>query len=133
MQSPICTINLTKKSRSGWTWHNLWNLITINFKYKYFHNFVQGFIFNCVSLHDWEKEKWLMKNRFVKLSCPALYMIRSLISHVEQRPNKFSPICHENLLEKSPFILYGSTLCPCSTGKLTVINIGWLLDAAFIF
>ena len=40
MQSPICTVNFTNMSRSGWTWYNLWNLLTINFKNKYFHNSV---------------------------------------------------------------------------------------------
>ena len=34
-------VNFTNNmSRSGWTWRNIWNLLTINFKYKYLHNTV---------------------------------------------------------------------------------------------
>ena len=64
MQSPIRTVNFTNMSRSGWTWHNL---LTINFKYKYCHNFGRGFIFKCISLHNWKNKKRLLKNVFVKL------------------------------------------------------------------
>ena len=101
----ICTANFTNISMSSWTWQKLWNLLTINFKYKYFHNFGHGFIFKCIYLHDWKYEKWLLKNVFVKLAHPWHDLI--LIHYVEQPPNKFSPICHEKLLKKGPSILYG--------------------------
>ena len=55
MQYPICAANFTNKiSRSSWPWHNLWKLLTINLRNKYFHNSLtgQGFIFKCISLHD---------------------------------------------------------------------------------
>ena len=62
MQYPICTVNFTNMSRSDSTWNNLWNLLTINFKYKYFHNFGQGFIFKYISLHDLKRKNdyWKM-------------------------------------------------------------------------
>ena len=105
MRSPIFTVNFINMLRSGWTWHNLWNLLIINFKYKYFHNFGQGFIFRCIYLHDWKNEKWLLNNVFVKL--PHLWHDLILILHVEQPPNKLSPICHKKVLRKGPSILYG--------------------------
>ena len=124
MQFPICTINFINMSRSGWTWHNLWNFLTINFKYKYFHKFGQGCIFKCISLHDWKNENRLLKNAFVKLRPPPPPLAWSdhveshVIPHVEQPPNKLPPICDEKLLEKGPSILYNmGTLCPCPTGK----------------
>ena len=107
MQSPICTVNITNKSRSGWTRHNLWNLLTINFKNKYFHNFGQGFICKCISLHDWKNEKWLLKNLFVKLPHPWHELIinppcRTPPTRPIPIPNKLSPIW-----QKGPSILYG--------------------------
>ena len=92
-------------SRSSWAWYKLWNPLTINFKYKYFHNFGQSFIFKFIYLHEWKNEKWLLKNVFVKRPHPWHNLI--LILHVEQPPNKLSAICHEKLLKKGPSILYG--------------------------
>ena len=52
LQLSICTILFKNMSRSGWTWHNLSNLLTINTKYKYFYNSGQGFIIKYISVHD---------------------------------------------------------------------------------
>ena len=50
-------------------------------------------------------------------------MIKSLTPHVEQSLNKFatqnlSPISHEKLLEKVPFILYGGDTMPLLHWKI---------------
>ena len=104
IQLTICIVNFTNMLRSGWTWNNLWNLLTINLKYKCYHNLVQGFIFKGISLHDWKNEKWSLKNVFVKLPCLWYNLI--IIPHVEQPPNKLLPICHEKFFEKVPSLLY---------------------------
>ena len=58
---------------------------------------------------------------------PALAMIWSLIPQEDQRPNNFSPICHENLLEKGPSILYEGHYAPAllkkSCGGIRSLNI----------
>ena len=43
------------KQEGNWTWLDLWNLLTLNFKDKSFHNSNDwlGFIFKCVSHHGW--------------------------------------------------------------------------------
>ena len=53
-------------SRSGWTWHNLWNLLTIIFKYKYF---------------DFR----LLENAFVKLPRPSCHDLSSWSVMMTQR------------------------------------------------
>ena len=40
-QYPICAVNFTNNiSKSDWTWHSLWKLVTVNFRNKYFLNSV---------------------------------------------------------------------------------------------
>ena len=53
--SPTCAINFTNNmSRSGLTWQNICNLLTIKFKHKYFHKFVDwpGLYLQVYILHD---------------------------------------------------------------------------------
>ena len=66
-------------SKSDWTWRNLWNfLLTINFKYEYFHNSVDwsGLCLQ-VYIPSWLPKKSrlytvfrLLENAFVKLPHP---------------------------------------------------------------
>ena len=101
-------------SRSSWTWHNLSNLIvTINFKYKYFHNSVDWSRFYLqVYIPSW-LEKFqdlytvfrLQKNVFGKLLFPWHYLI--INSTCRTAPQNLSPSLHEKFLEKGPSILFG--------------------------
>ena len=111
-------------SRSGWTWHNLWNfLLTINFKYKYFHNSVDwsGFIFKCISLHDCQKfQDYIQSLDYWKMhlwNSPTLGMIWLLIPHVERPPKNCPLSSMKSIYKKVPPFFWGKTLCPCSTGK----------------
>ena len=78
MQRPICAVNFTNKiSRSSWTWHNLWNLLTINFRNKYFYNSVDwSQLYLQVYIPSWLANVLrftifrLLGNAFVKLPCP---------------------------------------------------------------
>ena len=127
--SPICDVNFTNNmSKSDWTWQNLWDLLTINFKYRYYYTSLDWsglFIFKCISLHgcqkflDLYKIFRLLENAFVNLP----YLWHDLIINLPCRtaPQNFSPICYKKLLEKGPSILhtyFGETLFPCSNGKL---------------
>ena len=101
-------------SRSSWTWHNLWNLLTINFNYTYFRNFDQSFISKCISLPDWKNEKWLLKIVFVKVPRPWHDLIiippcRTAPPPVPPPFNKMSLVCPEKLLEKGlpPYFMVG--------------------------
>ena len=117
MQSSVCTVNFTNVSRSDWTWGNLWNFLTINFRYKYFHNFGQGFICKCIYFPRLAKWK-IITEKCIGENSPALDMTWSLIPHVGQPHNKLPPICHEKLLEKGPSILYTRTLMPLLHWKI---------------
>ena len=71
MQSIISTFNFTSNmSRSNWTWQTVGNHLTINFKYKYFHNFTD---WSGIYLLSWLakilrfKVFGLLENTFVKL------------------------------------------------------------------
>ena len=110
MQYSICAVNFTNKiSRSSWTWHNLWKLLTINFRNKYFHNSVDWsglniFIFKCISLHEWQVLRFtvfrLLENAFVKL--PSSYHDLIINPPCRTVSHNFPLICHEKL----PSILY---------------------------
>ena len=134
MHSPICVVNFTNNmSRSGWTWHKLWNILTIYFKYKYFHNSAHWSGRYLELYIPW----WLVKvlrfnicrlleNSFVKLPrlCPDL-IINPLCRTTPQQicscriaPEKF--ILHlpwKAFRKRSLNTLWGDTI-PCSTGKL---------------
>ena len=86
-------------SRSGWTWHNLWNfLLTINFKYKYFHNSVDwSGLYLQVYIPSWLPKELklytvfrLLKNAFVELPHPWHDLI--INPHVEQPPPPHAPL-----------------------------------------
>ena len=123
MQTPLYSVNFMTVSRSGWTWHNLWNLLTINFKYQYFHKFGQGFTFNCIFLYEWKNEKWISKNVFVKNPRPwhDNLIINSPCRTAQFVPKKIFPTCHEKILEKGSSILYGGdyALAPLEN------HVGW--------
>ena len=111
-------------SRSGWTWRNFWNLLTIGCKYKYFYHSADWsglYLELCIPLWLTKIFRFtifrVLKNVFSKLPCPWHDLIIS--PHVKTdpqqiSPKKFVPICHEKFLGKGPSILYGRTLCPCS-------------------
>ena len=128
MQYPLCAISFTNNiSRSGWTRHKLWKLLTIYFKNKYCHNsvdwsghYLQVHIFSWLTKILRFTVFKLMENAIVKICCPWHAII--LNPHVEQSSNKsgqkdLSPICHEMFLKKDPSTLWGETLCSCSTEK----------------
>ena len=121
----MCAINFTNNtSRSDWTWHNLRNfLLTITFKYKYFHNSVDrsGLIFFRVYsvypfmigknfkiyiqfLDYWKMHLW---------NSPTLGMIWSLIHQYRIVPK----ICKSIPKKVPPCFFGGETIYPCSTGK----------------
>ena len=123
--SPSCDLNFANNiSKSDWTWHNLWTLLSINLKYKYFHisvDWLEFFIFKCICLHDCPKFSDLYKvfrlleNAFMKL--PTLGMMWSLILHVKQ-PQKFLLHLPWKAFRKRFFYtFFGKTLCPYCTGK----------------
>ena len=104
-------------------------LLRINFKNKYFNNFItgQGFIFKCMSFHDWQKILRftvfrLLKNVFVKLSCPWHdIIINPPCRTVPQQicPETFVPcLVWKAFRKRSLHNLWGKTLYPCSIGKL---------------
>ena len=122
----MLTVNF--KYRSDWTWHNFWNLLTINFKHKYFHNFIDwSGLYLQVYIPSRSAKRF--KFTFFRLlgmhlqNSLTLVMIRSLIPHVEQPSNKFAQKNCPHLPWK-PFrkmslhTLWKETLCSCSIGKL---------------
>ena len=88
----LLTLQIINISRSGWIWHRLWNLLTINLKNNSFHNSVDwaelylqvyipsqlGKIFRYTVLNYWEMYLW---------NSTTFGKIWSLISHVEQPPS----------------------------------------------
>ena len=72
-----CAVNFINKIwRSSWTWHDLWKLLTINFRNIYFHNFVDwSGLYLQVYIPTWLAKTLtltvfrLLENSFVKLSC----------------------------------------------------------------
>ena len=120
IQPSICPVNFSNNiSRSGWTWQNLWNLLTINLKNKSSHysmdwlgHFLQvympSWLAKCSDLHSltyWNMHFW---------NSPTFGMIWSWMPHLEQPspPHKFSPknlspISYKNIfLEKGLPIHY---------------------------
>ena len=104
-------------SRPGWTWHNLWSLLTINFEYKYFHNsvdwsglYLQEHILSWLVKNLRFKVFRLVENVFVKLSRPWHDLIIKFPSTnlpMWNYPRKIlSPICHEKFLEKGSSVLH---------------------------
>ena len=104
MQYPICAVSFANKiSRSSWTWHSLWKLLTINFRNKYFQNFVDWSrtgLYLQVYIPSWVTKVLrftvfrLLENAFVKLHC--LYhdlIINPPCRKVPQRicPKQFAP------------------------------------------
>ena len=86
----------------------------------------QGFIFKCISLHDWQKFwelQFLNCSKMHFWNSSALGMILSLTPHLEQTPSKFnqenlSPIYHEKLSEKHPSIIYEGDTMPLLQRKI---------------
>ena len=118
----MCAVNFANNtSRSGWTWCNLWNLLTINVKYKYFHKSLDGpkFYLQVYIL------SWLVNNLrftvFRLMESAFLTPLRpwhDLIINPPCRtalpitfPKKFVP----HLPWKA--LWWGETLCPSSIGK----------------
>ena len=92
-QYHICAVNFTNKiSRSSKPWHNLWKLLTINFRDKYFHNSVDwsGFYLQVYI------PSWLAIDLTINPPCRAIPK--------KFTENNLSPICHEKLSS----ILYGA-------------------------
>ena len=115
--NPLWAVNFTNNvPMSGWTWHKLWNLVTITFKNKYFNHFEDcSGIYLKVYIPLWFAKTLgsivfrLLAKAFVRLP----HSLHDLIINPACRTasNKFpknnlSPKFHENLLEKSPSILY---------------------------
>ena len=110
MQYSICAVNFTNKiSRSSWTWHNLWKLLIIRFREKYFDNSadwsglcLEVYIPSWLPKISWFTVFRLLENAFVKL--PSSY--HDLIINPPRRtvPHNLPLICHEKL----PSILYGA-------------------------
>ena len=114
----LWAVNFTNNvRRSGWTWDNLWNLVTITFKNKYFNRFEE----DCSGLHlKMYIPLWfakilrstvfrLLAKAFVKLthSWHDLIINPPCGTASNKFPkNNLSPAFHEKLLEKSPSILY---------------------------
>ena len=91
-------------SNSYWTWHNLWNfLITINFKYKYFHNSVDwSGLYQQVHLPSWLPKisvlyvvLRLLENAFVKLPHHWHDLIINPPCKTAPQKKFFFPIFHE--------------------------------------
>ena len=121
MQYPICAANFTNNiSRSSWPRHNLWKLLTIIFKDKYFHNPIDwSGIFLQVHIPSWLAKIFrftvfrLLENAFARLPCPYHELIIN-------RPRRTVPqkIYPKHLPWKASLhTLWDETLCPCSTGK----------------
>ena len=78
MESTICAVIFTNDiSSSNWTWQNLWNLLTINFNYKCFPNYVHwSGLYLQVYIPSWLAKTLgitsfrLLQNTFVKRLCP---------------------------------------------------------------
>ena len=100
MLSPIWAVKFINEiSRSSWTWHNLWKLLTINFRNKYFHNsvdwsvlYLQVYIPSCLAKFLRFSVFRLLENNLWKSL--ALTMMQFLTLHVEQPSNKLT---HNNL------------------------------------
>ena len=119
MEPPIFAFNFSSNmSKSGWSWHKLWNFLTIFSLIKIFSDY----------LDSWKTNLW---NSLI------LDMIWSLIHHVEQQPpislpRKFvhSPVMKSFFLEKG-LLHFRGALCPCSTenscGVTCFLNVcNWL-------
>ena len=97
MQSPICSVNFTNNiSRSGRTWHNLWKLLAINFKDKYFPNsadrsgfYLQVYIDSLLAKILGFTVFRLLENAFMKL--PHHWHDLIINPHIERPPNLFTP------------------------------------------
>ena len=83
---------------SGLTWRNIWKLLTINFKYKYFHNSVDwSGLYLQVSIPSWLTKILrftvftLLENAFVKLLCPWHDLINNLL---------INPLANKNICPK---------------------------------
>ena len=125
LQYPICVVNFTNKiSRSIWPWHNLWKLLIIHFRNKYFHNCVDwsGFYLQ-VYIPSWLEKSLrftvfrLLENAFVKLPCPYHDLIinppcRTFSQWISPKQFVFHLPWKASL-----HTLWGETLCPWSIGK----------------
>ena len=122
MQYPICVVNFTNKiSRSSWPLHNLWKLLTINFRNKYFHNsvdwsglciqvYIPSWLANILRFTVFR----LLKNAFVKLPCPYNDRINNP-PYLTSPINLPKTICPPSAMKIFP--AWGEALCPCSIGK----------------
>ena len=116
---------------SGLTWRNIWKLLTINFKYKYFHNSVDwSGLYLQVSIPSWLTKILrftvftLLENAFVKLLCPWHDLINNLLinplANKKICPKKFVPHLPWKAF-KGPSILYGGR--HISYGSICSLNI----------
>ena len=130
MQYLICALNFTNNiSETDLIWHNLWKLLTINFKNKYFHNpvdwselYLQVYIPSWFSKNSRFPGFWLLENAFVKFPCPLHdLMINPLWITLPQK------ICQENFFPYLPWkasrkIMGGSTMSSVYAPKIFARN-----------
>ena len=120
----LLTLKIIVNISSDWTWHNLWSLLAINFKYKYFHNSVGwSGLYLQVYIPSWLAKMLkftvfrLLESAFGKLRCPCNDLIINIL-HVEQLSKKFVPnFPWKAFRKRSLHTLWGETLCSCSTGR----------------
>ena len=126
----LLTLQIINISRSGWIWHRLWNLLTINLKNNSFHNSVDwaelylqvyipsqlGKIFRCTVFkllgNVFMKLRHLWEDLIINSSC------RTTPLHKFASKNYTLSVIKSFFLEKDPTKFYeGETLCPCSTNN----------------
>ena len=129
MLCSIWAVNFTNNtSRPGWTWCNYWKPLTINFKNKSFHNFVDWFeLYFQMYITLWLAKILrftvfrLLENAFVELVLPYHDLIINppcRTALYKFAPQNIVPHLQWKAFRKRPLrISWGKTLCFCSTGK----------------